>query len=242
MNMDVFKSNEEKIKESSYGSIVSSSISYLPKRNGKLLTSSLSKLPIPETALKSIIKKDLIETKPEKKIEIKNQNDLELLSYKNNFLIKYSGNLDNYEKIFSMIDKVSEFNKKIAIDYYYRIKSLTDKKDKIIFDTNIFTQNLFQCKNIFNTDMFENWIDNISLVYEFENYWQKLAILFLKELKDYSEKNIELNKKLKDQECFINNKQIEINQLNDYIKKNDINYKALVKKKKNNEAITEKKS
>jgi len=59
--------------------------------------------------------------------------------------------------------------------------------------------------------------------------------LILKELKVYHEKNIDLNKKVKDKDSFLINKDNEINNLNDYIKKNDINYKALVKKKKSND-------
>ena len=229
--MDFYKSNEKTQKETSpYNQ---SSISYLPKRNGKLTTSSLSKLAIPENAFKRIIKNDQRETDKDLKIEMKNQNDLDLMSFKTNFIIKFSRNLENYDKIFSLIDKVSENNRKFACDYYYRIKSLAERKDKIIFNTNIFTQS--QNKDMIKNELFENWKENISVMFEFESYWQKLVELILKELRSFYEKNIDLNKKVKDKDCFIINKENEINQLTDYIKKNDINNKALTKKKKSNE-------
>ena len=230
--MDFYKTHEKTLKESSPYKM-ESSISYLPKRIGKLTTSSLSKLAIPENAFKRIIKNNNREIEKEVKMEIKNQNDLDLLAFKTNFIVKFSRNLENYDKIFLLIDRVSESNKKIAFEYYYRIKSLTEKKDKIIFNTIIFNQIQNKEKNM--NALFENWKENITIMFEFESYWQKLIELILKELKGYNEKNIDLNKKVKDKDCFIMNKDNEINQLNDYIKKNDIHHKALAKKKKQNE-------
>jgi hypothetical protein len=227
--MDFYKSKEkiEKVPD------IASSISFLPKRNGKISASALSKLPVPETAFKRIIKKDQVEAEKDGKLEIKNQSDLDLLSFKTNFIVKFSRNLENYDKIFGLLDRVSEANKKIAIDHYYRIKSLTEKKDKVIFNTTLFQQSQLKEKTMLN--LMENWKENISIMFEFESHWQRLIDLVLKELKGYYEKNIDLNKRVKDMDVFLQNKDNEINSLNDYIKKNDINYKAQVKKKKSNE-------
>ena len=227
--MEFYKSNDFKEKQND----IPSSISYLPKRNCKVTTSGLSKLPIPENGLKKFFKKEQLESDKEVNMEINNQNDLDLLSFKTNYIVKFSRNLENYDKIYSLLDRVSENNKKIAFDYYYRIKSLTEKKDKVIFNTSVFAQNFNREKSM--GSVLDNWKENIYIMYEFESYWQKIVELILKELKVYYEKNIDLNKKVKDKDSFLISKENEINSLNDYIKKNDINYKALVKKKKSNE-------
>ena len=228
-NMEFYKTNEKKEKQAE----IPSSISYLPKRNCKITTAGLSKLPIPENGLKKFFEKKQMESDKDTNLEINNQNDLDLLSFKTNFIVKFSRNLENYDKIYSLLDRVSENNKKIAFDYYYRIKSLTEKKDKVIFNTSVFTQNFNGEKSM--VSVLDNWKENISIMYEFESYWQRIVELILKELKVYHEKNIDLNKKVKDKDSFLINKDNEINNLNDYIKKNDINYKALVKKKKSND-------
>ena len=129
-NIDFYKVNDA--KEIKKDERPSTSISYLPKRITKLTPSALAQLPVPETAFKRIIKKEMHEKDREIKVETKNQNDLDLLSFKTNFIVKFSRNLENYDKIFSLLERVSENNKKIAIDYYYRIKNLTEKKDKVM--------------------------------------------------------------------------------------------------------------
>jgi len=121
--MEFYKTNEKKEKQAE----IPSSISYLPKRNCKITTAGLSKLPIPENGLKKFFEKKQMESDKDTNLEINNQNDLDLLSFKTNFIVKFSRNLENYDKIYSLLDRVSENNKKIAFDYYYRIKS-TGKK------------------------------------------------------------------------------------------------------------------
>lgn len=153
------------------------------------------------------------------------QNNFDHLNFKTNFILKFAKNAEQYDRLGLFFDNITENNKKLVVDCYYKLKSLTDKKDRILFD-------YMTVNNYENDSTTQNWKECTMFFHEFEAFWLKLADVILRELKTAKDNNIQLSKKVNDQYHTITMKENEIEYLNNYISKNDINYKALVKKKR----------
>lgn len=139
----------------------------------------------------------------------------DFLTFKTNYILKFARNIENYEKLYKYLEIISENNKKPAMDNFIKLKSIADKKDRALFDTN----------NTLGRD-------SIILFYEFEVFWLKLIEIVMRELKSLKDINVQLTKKASDQENLIKLKENEIKYLNTFIENNDLNYKSLVRKKR----------
>ncbi len=148
--------------------------------------------------------------------------DAEYLNFKTNFILKFAKNISKYEKIFHIMDSVSDNNKKFVSESFMKLKSLSEKKDRILFDNN----------EVKNTTSSFSWKENIILFYEFETIWQKICDLILKELKSSKEVMISLAKKNTDLEAQVQANTAEIYNLTEFIRINDLHNKAATQKKK----------
>jgi hypothetical protein len=154
--------------------------------------------------------------------------DSDYINFKTNFILKFSKNVGNYDKLISLVDSVSDNNKIWVLDGIKKLKSLSEKKDRIFFDNIEIGENK---DNKDNKSIF-NWKENIILFFEFETIWQKITDIILKELKNTRELMLALGKR--------NNELTEINKenndkiykLNEFIRVNDMNNKAETMKKK----------
>jgi hypothetical protein len=154
--------------------------------------------------------------------------DSDYINFKTNFIIKFSKNVGNYDKLKSLVDSVSDNNKKWVLDGLKNLKSLSEKKDRIFFDNIEIGDN----KDYKDNKSIFNWKENILLFFEFETIWQKLTDIILKELKNTRELMLVLAKK-NNEFTEINKENLEkINKLNEFIKANDMNNKAETMKKK----------
>jgi hypothetical protein len=240
-----YQEGRERITDGNLISKSQTTLGYLPKRNIKFTPSNLLSYINPNALMKSFKGEEnspnqmqnnqlqnLLQNDNKRnnntciiKTFVKNSVENEFLSFKTNFILKFARNIEIYEKFIKYFDQISENNKKIILDSYHKLKSLADKKDRILFDS----------KNMNNLNMetnLEHWKDCIVLFYEFEYNWLRSFEIALKEFKTVKDENIHLTKKVSDQENIILIKDNEIKYLNTFIEENDINYKALVKKKR----------
>lgn len=196
-------------------------LSYLPKRNVKFTPSNLMSYPHPKHfARRSLERKE----EPADNLQInainsaRNNDDLDYLTFKTNFILKLARNVENYDKLYNFIDIISENNKKIVLEYYNKLKILTEKKDRALFDNF----------NVNSTNV-SSWKDLTLIFYEFELTWQKFTEVILRELKHNKDVNVHLSKKGSDQVNLLKLKDNEITYLNDFIKKNDLHHKSNLK-------------
>jgi len=142
-----------------------------------------------------------------------NNVDMDYLNFKTNFLLRFTKNINNYTKIMQVIETLVLNNKKYFYTCMEKLKILSEKKDKVLLETNQNLQNISTLK------------ETVIFVFEFESLWQKLSEALLKELKKASDSNIILLKKNKDldDEMVLRNKKIQ--ELNEFIRINDIHTK-----------------
>lgn len=147
--------------------------------------------------------------------------DSEYMNFKTNFILKFSKNVNNYDKLGSITDTISENNKKLVSDGIKKLKRYAEKKDRVLFDNmEVSDKNLY------------NWKENIILFFETETIWQKISDIILKELKNTRELMLILakkNKELTDENKIFSDK---IYKLNEFIRVNDFHNKSETMKKK----------
>ncbi len=220
---------------------ISKSLTYIPKSRIKFLPSNLMSYGNPSSNIAYKKSQDLTNSKSlnngnntTTNNELYNSNsiyynygynnksiDQDYLNFKTNFILKFSKNISNYEKLFLIIDCVSENNRKFITESFVKLKNLSEKKDRILFDNN-------EIKNSSNF----NWKENIILFFEFESIWQKISDIVLKELKSTREIMISLAKKNTDLEAKVQENTTELYNLNEFIRINDMHNKAATQKKK----------
>jgi hypothetical protein len=147
--------------------------------------------------------------------------DLEYMNFKTNFILKFSKNINKYDKLFSYADYVSDNSKKSVTEGIKMLKNYSEKKDRILFDNMELSD-----KNLYN------WKENIIYIFEIETLWQKITDIILRELKNTRELMLVLSKKNK--ELTEENKKLsdDVYKLNEFIRVNDIYNKADTVKKK----------
>lgn len=212
----------------------SKTLNYIPKKNIKFVPSNLLSYGNPSTnmAYKTSSIDNLIGNKTNG--DSNNSNtiyykqgfnnksiDTEYINFKTNFILKFSKNVGNYEKLSLFTDSVSENNKKLVTDGIKKLKNLSEKKDRILFDNNeVGDRSLY------------NWKENIILFFEFETIWQKITDIVLKELKNTRDLMIVLAKKNNELTEVSKENSDKIYKLSEFIRVNDINNKAETMKKK----------
>lgn len=219
----------------------SRTLSYIPKRNVKFIPSNLMSYGNPSSNMAYKKSQENPNPKANTVREATNANfdssngssvfynygfhnksvDADYLNFKTNFILKFSKNVSNYEKIFQVMDSVSDNNKKFVSESFVKLKGLSEKKDRILFDNN-------ELKSSTNF----NWKENIILFYEFETIWQKISEIILKELRSTREIMISLAKKNTDLEGQVKDNAAEIYNLSEFIRINDLHNKAATQKKK----------
>jgi len=205
-------------------------ISYLPKRKVKFTPFSLISSSQHTTKLFDNEK----ENTGDKKINIQNGNnhaysttEKDYLEFKTTFILKFARNKKNYERLSQLISSIEE-DKKTSLDYYRKLVLITDKKDRILFDS----MNPLTISDQANLNSYINWKDLVVLFYESECSWLRLSEVVLKELSSVKEKNLHLEKKVSDQGHQIISKDSTIQRLNKFIEENDLNSKSSFSKKK----------
>lgn len=212
----------------------SKTLNYLPKKNIKFVPSNLLSYGNPSTNMayktssmenlmgKISPKNDIHSNSIYYKQGFNNKSiDTEYINFKTNFILKFSKNIGNFDKLGSFTDSVSDNNKKLVVDGIKKLKNLSEKKDRILFDNNEISD-----KSLYN------WKENIILFYEYETIWQKITDIILKELKNTRELMIVLAKKNNELTETTKENAQKINKLTDFIRINDISNKAETTKKK----------
>jgi hypothetical protein len=143
------------------------------------------------------------------------------MNFKTNFILKFAKNINNYDKLFSFTNYVSENNKKYVYEGIKMLKNYSEKKDRILFDNMEISDKCLY-----------NWKENVILIFESECIWQKITDIILKELKNTRELMLTLAKKNK--EFTDENKKLsdDLKKLNEFIRVNDFYNKAETEKKK----------
>jgi len=159
---------------------------------------------------------------------IKNNSvDPEYLNFKTNFILKFSKNIAQYEKLYIYTDAVSDnYKRNLALDNMKKLKNLSEKKDRMFFEDS-------QVKNNANTSYF-NWKEMIIFFFEFETLLQKIFDIVFKELKNTKDLMISIAKKSIGLESQLKEKDQELSQINEFIKENDLHGKMKVYKQKQN--------
>jgi len=142
-----------------------------------------------------------------------NNIDMDYMNFKTNFLLRFTKNINIYEKILQLIETLVHNNKKYFYTSMEKLRILSEKKDKILLETEQKIQKI------------ETWKETVIFVFEFECLWQKLSENLFKELKKALDSNIVLMKKNKDQEEELALKRQKIEELNEFIRINDIHTK-----------------
>jgi hypothetical protein len=233
-----------------------SSISYLPKNRIKFTPLNLMSYPSPnkfsignkhnsrsdkiEDSLMPFQMGNKNETSSNGTNYMMSGSENEFLTFKTNFILKFAKNVEVYDKVNKYLDIISDSNKKNIFDYFRRIRTCTDKKDQILFDSmnyNILTENNKNNESNSNkaNSNYKHWKECTILFYEFEVFWLKLSDIILKELKSAKDSNILLAKKNSDQTNIISQREKEVSELNELIETHDIYNKTQKAKKKNSE-------
>jgi len=143
-----------------------------------------------------------------------NNIDMDYLNFKTNFLLKFSNNINKYNKLLTVIETLAYNNKKIFHEKIQKLKGLAENKDKILLEGhNAKNQNI------------TTWKNTLIYIYESENLWQKITQNLLKEFKKNLDSNIVLMKKVEDCEEELDQKNKKIEELNEFIRINDIHTK-----------------
>jgi len=179
------------------------------------------------------------------------EEDTTKIAFKTSYMMKFAKNMDRYDKILKKFDCLSTNSKKLANDNYFKLKSLSETKDKTLFEklsgmisinsgnsssSAVTTLNTAEIKT--NT---EAWKDCVKLFYDYETYWLNIADILFKDLNFYYQSNIELHKKNSQLQSTNENNKKEIEYLNKFIENNDIDYKAMIREKGVKEIDTMKK-
>jgi len=155
------------------------------------------------------------------KITIENE-EIDYMKFKSYFLLKFANSHESYEKLLNNLNMVSLSNQKILKEQFKNIKALSDKKERILFDSsgNNIGNNIVQVK------------DYTKLFYDFEFFWLKISEILFKELKSLKDDNMQMLKKQKDEENSKDVKDAEILKLTKFIQENDMNFKSIMNGKK----------
>lgn len=155
----------------------------------------------------------------------------EYFAYKTNYILKFGKNPSLFQKLIQHLEKVSEKNKNLLSQSIYRLKIISEKRDKVLMNTEkLPTEGSID--NFIKTNL-NNWKDLMPLILDQEITWLKTAETSFCELKELNDLVIHLTKKLNEKESILKTREDEIAYLNSYIKENDINYKSLIIKKQN---------
>ena len=152
----------------------------------------------------------------------------EYLTFKTNYILKFARNKEAYQKTSNFLSKISDENKKHTIEFYRRLLQISEKKDRVLFDSMNF--NVMNSAAMSQTDAnlnYHNWKECTLLFYELETFWLKLSEIALKELSAAKESNVHLAKKLSDQNHVMKKQENEISKLKSFIEVNNINSKSL---------------
>jgi len=158
-----------------------------------------------------------------------NNMEMDFMKFKSNYLLKFASNHDDYDKMSNNFNMTSFSNQKFLREYLKNIKSITDKKERILFDNIDDYATIHQNKIEGNLSLTK---DCTKLFYEFEFYWLRLCDIVFKEIKSLKDENISLLKKIRDEENSKILKDEEIQRLNKFIKDNEISYKSSLNGKK----------
>jgi hypothetical protein len=230
---------------------LTSSISYLPKSRIKFTPLNLMSYPSPNNVIMGNKYTSRSDNKDESVMPFqmgdKNEtpsngnnytmtgSENEFLTFKTNFILKFAKNIEVYDKVNKYLDIISDTNKKNINDYYRRIRTCTDKKDRLLFDS--MNYNLLTDNNNLNggsrvNSNYQHWKECTTLFYEFEVFWLKFSDTILRELKSAKEGNTLLSKKNSDQANIISQREKEISEMNELIESHDLNNKSQKAKKK----------
>ena len=156
---------------------------------------------------------------------------------KTNFILKFGKTPVIYQKISSLIERISDKNKATLSQTIYKIKCLSEKRDKILINSDKLPKEN-QSNEEFLKENLENWNQMMPITLDQELSWLKITDICLAEMKELYEQVLHQTKQLNEKNSILNTRENEINYLNKYIKEHDISYKALIIKK-NNDQVNE---
>ena len=151
------------------------------------------------------------------------EEDTSKMAFKTSYMLKFAKNQERYDKVLKKIENLSTNSQKLASENYFKLKSLSEVKDNILYEK--------LSGSATNTLSADTWKDCVKLFYDYETYWLNIAEVVFKDLSHLYQSNIELSKK-NGQICTTNdNNKKEIEYLNKFIENNDIDYKAMIREK-----------
>jgi hypothetical protein len=144
----------------------------------------------------------------------------DFLTYRTNYMLKFSRNFEIFDRIFAYFEYFSEGSKRYITDLFYKMKSVNETRDRIIFEKPRAECNIEFYKSI------------VSMQYEQEVAYLRLLENSLKEVRKYREENNELSRRenevLAGREDYLK----ELARYRKIIEDNGVNQKDIVRKKK----------
>lgn len=145
------------------------------------------------------------------------------LKVRTGYILKFASNADFFNKTMKYFDNLSDDKQGPAIDLYDNLKRIYDLNSRIYFDK-------ITCNSILD---YETWKGLLRNSYDYNTLMIKLIDLLFRDLKNDKDNILRLKKKNFEFENQMVSKTNEIALINDFIKKNDLNFKLNQKKQKN---------
>ena len=115
-------------------------ISYIPKRKIEFIPSNLMSYGNPNQNLMENLNRN--SNSPNSNFNFKNilldnykNIDIEYMNFKTNFILRFAKNISNYDKIIGFLDSLTYISKTNYREIFFKLKNLSEKKDKILFET-----------------------------------------------------------------------------------------------------------
>ena len=150
--------------------------------------------------------------------------------FRSNYLYKYVLNLDNFNKLKKFTDIISDSSKSIFSTIFTQISELLEKQSKVAFDnkTNLNNGNLIENSVKFS----ESEKKLIRAFSEYSVLSNKILNVLFNELNEVKIDNKKLKRKTYEDDIYLKIKTQELDDLQKYLKDNDVSTKIFLKKSK----------
>ena len=140
-------------------------------------------------------------------------NESEFLQFRTAYILKYTKTNEYLLRTEKHYELISDAQKNIALGLYDKLKKIFDKNNKVIFNK----------PNISETITLDVWKQMVNFFNEYSNTSTQLLSLLFTELKHSKEQILSLSKKVFEQSNELNQKKKDLNEVNGYIRKHELN-------------------
>lgn len=152
-------------------------------------------------------------------------------NFKTNYILKFAKHPNYFNKLISLLDRVSDKNKSYLNQSLLKLKAVADKRDKILMNTEIIPSSNIEYEEYVRNNS-QIWMDLMPLIFDYETLIINIVDSCVHEMRLLNDSTLQQVKKLQELKNLNEIKENEISFLNSYIKDNEINYKAIVINKK----------